>query len=248
MLSYCIYWVTKEHKQNPNRLQETRSPFPICWMCWDCTGAAALHSWEHFAGGLRLLTLGSCLPHSCPHGSVVIKAENYAQKCFFGGYLLKISNINNIYSHYNVPLGTSALSSFPKLPRNAIKIWQWQWRSTLVPCLVLMALGERSGAPPTCFVMTEIHWQQWNSSFFALSQNSLKFTPEANFPLSVVGSPLRSFVDCFEELLEAENSIPQCQMGCYQQSFSLFPHKIKYILKFCWPLCRFQQILEGWPL
>lgn len=50
-----------------------------------CTGAAALHSWEHFAGGLRLLTLGSCLPHSCPHGSVVIRAENYAQKCFFGG-------------------------------------------------------------------------------------------------------------------------------------------------------------------
>lgn len=85
MLSYYIYWVTKEHKQNPNRLQETRPPFPICWMCWDCTGAAALHSWEHFAGGLRLLTLGSCLPHSCPHGSVVIRAENYAQKCFFGG-------------------------------------------------------------------------------------------------------------------------------------------------------------------
>lgn len=135
MLNYYLYLVTKEHKQKPNRLQETRSPFSMCWRCWDCTGA--VHSWELFAGGLRLLTLSSF-----PHSSVVIRARKWPKNVTLGGYLLKISNINNICSLYNVLLATSALSSFPKLPRNAIKIWLRQRRSTLVPCLVFMALGE----------------------------------------------------------------------------------------------------------
>lgn len=143
MLNCYLYLVTKEHKQKPNRLQETRSPFP----CAGCVGIAL---------GLLLCTAGNTLQEGWDFSPSALSPtapwwsgpEN-GQKCFLrGGYLLKISNINNICSHYNEPLATSALSSFPKLPRNAINIWLRHWRGTLVPCLVFMALGECSSALP----------------------------------------------------------------------------------------------------
>lgn len=194
MLNYYLYLVVKE--QTDCRKQDP--PFPYA----GCVGVAL---------GLLLCTAGNTLQEGwdfSPSAPWWSAQKTVAKNVSLGGYLLKISNINNIYSHYNVPLATSALSSFPKLPRNAIRIWQRQWRSTIVPCLVFMALGECPGAPLPCFVMTEIHWQQGNSSSLALSQNRLQFTPKANFPLFVVGSPLRISVDYFEETLEAEKSIP----------------------------------------
>lgn len=101
MLNNYLYLVTKKHKQNPNRLQETRS------LVFHMLYVVVLYSGCFF---LQLQTLcrravtshSELLSSRSEHrGSMVIRPEQdsklYAKTFLWGNwYLLKISNINNI--------------------------------------------------------------------------------------------------------------------------------------------------------
>lgn len=150
----------------------------MCWMCWGCTGAAALHSWEHFAGGLRLLT-----PSSLPCGE---QGQKMAKNGVFlgGGGICCRYQIQKTFAAITMCL--LQLQPYPVSPscqemplrfgrgtEEALKchaLCSWPLESLLCPALWWQKSTDSSEIPP------HLHWP--------------KFTPKANFPFSMVQSSI----------------------------------------------------------